>query len=156
MRQQRPLLLTLTTIETSQFWWLPASDIIHRVIVYPHLCLLLVMLSPVESLPVELFDIISAELSIPECQSLRLTSRQLHRLIHANFSRLAFSEQSTTLSVSSLDRLINVSSHRSFRDAVKSLHLRLLNYHEYENLNAISRLASSYHYILPTRVHAHL
>ncbi|USP78524.1 hypothetical protein yc1106_05798 [Curvularia clavata] len=97
------------------------------------------MLSPVESLPVELFDIISDEFSIPDCQSLRLTSRQLHRLIHAKFVRLAFCERRTTLSLSSLNRLINVSSHRDFRDAVKCLHIRLLNHHEYANLNAISR-----------------
>lgn len=98
------------------------------------------MLSPVESLPVELFDMISAEFSIPECQSVRLTSRQLHRLVHQSFVRLAFSEQSTTLSPSSLDRLTNVSSHRGFRDAVRCLHIRLLNHHEYANLNAISRV----------------
>lgn len=98
------------------------------------------MLSPIESLPVELFDTISAELSTQDCQSLRLTSRQLHRLIHADFVRRAFSEQSTTLSPSSLERLVNVSSHRGFRDAVKCLHIRVLSHQEYENLIAISRV----------------
>jgi hypothetical protein len=98
------------------------------------------MKSPVESLPVELFDMIAADFTLSEYQSLRLASPRLHQLVHAKFVRLAFSEQSTTLSSSSLDRLIKVSNHRALRDAVRILHIRLLNQHEYANLSAISRV----------------
>ncbi|XP_014554265.1 hypothetical protein COCVIDRAFT_28658 [Bipolaris victoriae FI3] len=98
------------------------------------------MKSLLESLPVELFDMIAADFSLPEYQSLRLASQQLYQLVHAKFVRLAFSEQVTTLSPSSLDRLNKVSSHQGLRDAVKTLHIRLLNEDEYANLNAISRV----------------
>ncbi|EMD90201.1 hypothetical protein COCC4DRAFT_127593 [Bipolaris maydis ATCC 48331] len=98
------------------------------------------MKSPLESLPVELFDMIAADFSLPEYQSLRLASQQLYQFVHAKFARLAFAEQVTTLSSSSLNRLSNVSSHQGLRDAVKTLHIRLLNEEEYANLNAISRV----------------
>lgn len=99
-----------------------------------------IMTSPMESLPVELFDMIAAHLSLSEHQTLRLTSRRLHHLVHTKFVWLAFSEQSTTLGPSSLDRLIKVSSHQGFREAVKILHIRLLNQEEYEILNTIKRV----------------
>ncbi|EMD60641.1 hypothetical protein GGP41_000946 [Bipolaris sorokiniana] len=98
------------------------------------------MKSPLESLPVELFDMIAADFSLPEYRSLRLVSQQLYQFVHEKFARLAFSEQVTTLSPSSLDRLSKVSSHQGLRDAVKTLHIRLLNDEEYANLNAISRV----------------
>lgn len=98
------------------------------------------MTSHLESLPVELFDCVAHHLRLPAHQSLRLSSRRLHQLIHATFVHQAFSEQSTTLGPSSLDRLVHVSRHHHLRDAVKVLHITLLNQDEYANLNAIKRV----------------
>lgn len=98
------------------------------------------MTSHLESLPVELFDCIAHHLTSAAHQSLRLSSRRLHQLIHKTFVQQAFAEQSTTLGSWSLDRLVHISRRHHLSDAVKVLHIRLLNQDEYANLNAIKRV----------------
>jgi hypothetical protein len=98
------------------------------------------MLSPLERLPVEVFDLIVANLHLPEYQTLRLASRQLRLLTFSTFTKQYFAERTTTLGSISLDRLITVASHDHLRYAVKTLHIRLLNYHDYKTLRDISRV----------------
>jgi hypothetical protein len=99
------------------------------------------MLSPIERLPVEVFDIISAYLDLPAYQSLRLTSRQLHLLTFSTFVKQCFSERTTTLGSTSLGRLVETSKHDHLRSVVRALHIRLLNHRDYKTLKAISRVA---------------
>ena len=99
------------------------------------------MLSPIERLPVEVFDIISAYLDLPAYQNLRLTSRQLHLLTFSTFNKQCFSERTTTLGSTSLGRLVELSKHDHLRSVVRSLHIRLLNHRDYKTLKAISRVA---------------
>jgi hypothetical protein len=97
------------------------------------------MLSPIERLPVEVFDIIAANLYLPEYQNLRYASRQLHLLTFATFKH-CFSDQTTTLGPSSIDRLVKIASHDHLRHAVKALHIRPLSHFDYQTLKTISRI----------------
>jgi hypothetical protein len=89
------------------------------------------MLSPIERLPVEVFDIIAANLHLPEFQNLRYASRQLHLFVYSSFKH-CFSDQTTTLGPSSIDRLVKIASHDHLRHAVKALHIRPLSHRDYE------------------------
>lgn len=98
------------------------------------------MSSPIERLPVEIFELVATNLSLPSYKTLRLSSRRLRLLVHATFTKEAFSELNTTLGSWSIDHLINVSSHPQLRDAVKAIHVRLLTQLDYETLTSITRL----------------
>ncbi|KAF2824895.1 hypothetical protein CC86DRAFT_48362 [Ophiobolus disseminans] len=98
------------------------------------------MTSPVECLPVEVFDIIASGLDTPAYQQLRLTSRQLHLLTLSTFAKRCFSELTTTLGSPSLDRLVRVSKHGYFCKAVTFLDIKLLNHRDYMLLTNIHKV----------------
>jgi len=98
------------------------------------------MSSSIESLPVEVFELIATILCISSHKALRLSSRRLRLLVHATFAKKAFSELHTTLGSWSVDHLIKVSSHQHLRNAVKAIHVRLLTHLDYETLTSITRL----------------
>ena len=98
------------------------------------------MSSPIERLPVEIFEFVATNLRLSSYKTLRLSSRRLRLLVHATFTKEAFSELNTTLGSWSVDHLINVSSHQQLRDAVKAIHVRLLTHLDYETLTSITRL----------------
>jgi hypothetical protein len=98
------------------------------------------MLSPIERLPVEVFDIIAADLHLPAYKNLRLVSRQLQLLTFSTFAKQHFHKRTTTLGSASLDRLIHVANHEHLRHAVKALHIRILNHRDYRTLKEITRV----------------
>ncbi|KAH7382197.1 hypothetical protein BKA66DRAFT_463981 [Pyrenochaeta sp. MPI-SDFR-AT-0127] len=98
------------------------------------------MVSPIEHLPVEVFDTIASDLDLPAYNALRLTSRQLNLLSFSTYAKGYFSELTATLGSASLDRLLNVSTHKYFSNAVTVLDIRLLNHRDYKLLNKISRV----------------
>jgi hypothetical protein len=95
------------------------------------------MTASIERLPVEVFDIIALDLNLLAHQQLRLASRQLHSLSLSTFTKRYFTEITTTLGSPSLDRLVNVSSHGYFRNAVSLLSVKLLNHRDYKVLTSI-------------------
>lgn len=97
------------------------------------------MTSPVERLPVEVFEIILSELDLEHYQQLRLCSRQIHSLSFSPFAKKYFSSITTTLGSPSLNRLANVSTHTYFRHAVTQLNVKFLTYRDYKTLMAITR-----------------
>lgn len=98
------------------------------------------MPSPIESLPVELFDIILSNLDLAAYQSIRLSSRLLHLLSFSAFTDHYFSKLKTSLSASALERLIAIAGHQRFQHRVTSLDIRLLNFQEIGTLREISRI----------------
>lgn len=98
------------------------------------------MTSPIERLPVEVFDIIAASLDLPAYQHLRLSSRQLHSLSLSSFSKKYFTDVTTTLGSPSLDRLVNVSKHGYFRASVTLLDIKLLTHRDYKALTNIQKV----------------
>lgn len=100
------------------------------------------MPSPIEWLPVEIFDVITVDLDLPAYQALRLTSRRLHLLSLSSFARKYFSELVTTLGSPSLDRLVNICRHRYLSSAVALLDIKLLNHEDYKALTKVSRIGT--------------
>lgn len=94
-----------------------------------------------ERLPVELVDIIVGFLPLPDRQTLRLVSKQLHSLTLVTFASDYFSQRSTTLGIPSLARLVELSARPRLAAAVKQLDVKLLNYEDYENLRKMDRVA---------------
>jgi hypothetical protein len=95
------------------------------------------MTASIERLPVEVFDIIALDFDLSAHQQLRLASRQLHSLSLSTFTKRYFTEITTTLGSPSLDRLVHVSSHGYFRNAVMMLSIKLLNHRDYKVLTSI-------------------
>lgn len=98
------------------------------------------MRAPLECLPVELVDLVVAEFSLADYQSVRLVSKRLVYLTLSSFCGRYFTRRTTTLASSSLDRLLRVSACRPLAEAVVSLDVKLLNRADYENLQQISRV----------------
>lgn len=98
------------------------------------------MASPVERLPVELADMVVAHLPLDDYQNLRLASRQLSINTVSTFRSRFFTKRTTTLSVPSLGRLVNISSCPPLARLVSLLDVKLHNYGEYMLLQEISRV----------------
>tara|TARA_R110002003_G_scaffold103_7_gene8142 strand:- start:96 stop:1370 length:1275 start_codon:yes stop_codon:yes gene_type:complete len=98
------------------------------------------MTSPIERLPVEVFDIFASDLDLPGYQNLRLTSRQLHVLSLSTFGKRFISHLTTTLGSPSLDRLVHLSSHHYFCDVVTRLDIKLLTHRDYKLLTNIAKV----------------
>ncbi|KAH7392167.1 hypothetical protein DE146DRAFT_132745 [Phaeosphaeria sp. MPI-PUGE-AT-0046c] len=98
------------------------------------------MTSPIERLPVEVFETILSELDLDHYKKLRLSSRQLHSLSLSPFAKNYFSGVTTTLGSPSLNRLVNISNHAYFRHVVTQLNIKLLTYRDYKTLTAIRRV----------------
>jgi hypothetical protein len=92
------------------------------------------MTSSIERLPAEVFDIIALDIDLPAYQHLRLASRRLHSLSLPTFAKRYFTNISTTLSSPSLDRLVNVSNHASFSNAVTLFTVKLLSHRDFKVL----------------------
>jgi hypothetical protein len=97
------------------------------------------MPAPMERLPVELVDLVVRHFSLPDCQSLRLVSRQLYALTLSTFRSRYFAKRTTTLSTPSLGRLLRVSSSH-LSQSVSLLDVKLLNLEDYQSLSKISRV----------------
>jgi hypothetical protein len=98
------------------------------------------MTSPIESLAVEVFDIIASSLDLVAFQHLRLTSRQLHLLSLSPFAKRYFSRLSTKLGSPSLDRLLAISKHGYFSGIVVQLDIKLQTHRDYEILTNIQKV----------------
>ena len=98
------------------------------------------MSSSIERLPVEIFDIIATYFDLPDYQLLRLSSQRLCLLTFSTFAKKHFCDLTTTLGSASLDRLVDISSHRYFCSVVTVLDVRLLNHGDYTLLTKISRV----------------
>lgn len=98
------------------------------------------MASPIECLPVEVFDNIAFYLGLPGYNGLRLSSRRLRSLTFSTFAKRFFSYLTATLGPLSLQRLINVSNHPHLAKIVTVLDIRLLNHQDYEVLTSINRV----------------
>jgi hypothetical protein len=98
------------------------------------------MTSPIERLPVEVFEIIAYDLDLAACQELRLSSRQLHSLSLSTFAKRYFVELNTSLGNPTLDRIVSISKHGYFSSVVTQLNIKLLTYRDYKNLTAIKRV----------------
>jgi hypothetical protein len=98
------------------------------------------MASPVERLPVEVFEIVALDLDLWAYQQLRLSSRQLHSLSLSTFAKRYFSELTTTLGSPSLDRLANICNHGYFCNIVTLLNIKLLNHRDYKLLTSICKV----------------
>ncbi|CAO2653168.1 Nn.00g025790.m01.CDS01 [Neocucurbitaria sp. VM-36] len=98
------------------------------------------MTSPIERLPVEVFDIIAFDLDLPAYNAIRLVSRQLHSLSFSTYAKKYLAELTTTLGSASLDRLVAVASHQHLANLVTVLDIRLLNHRDYKLLTKITRV----------------
>lgn len=98
------------------------------------------MTSAFERLPAEVFDIIAASLTLPEYQTIRLTSQRLHLLTLSSFNKKYFTKLITTLGSPSLDRLVRVASHAHLSRLVTTLEVRLLTEQDYKELGKIARI----------------
>jgi hypothetical protein len=98
------------------------------------------MASPIECLPVEVFELIASDLDLPAYRNLRLSSRQLHTLSFSIFAKRYFGELTTTLGSPSLERLVGVSSHGYLSDFVKTLDITILSQYEYTLMTEIDRV----------------
>ena len=98
------------------------------------------MTSPIERLPVEVFEIIAADLDLDSYKQLRLSSWRLHSLSLSTFGKRYFAKLTTTLGSPSLDRLVNVSNHAYFSRFPTQLSIKLLTYRDYKNLTAVRRV----------------
>jgi hypothetical protein len=95
------------------------------------------MASPIERLPVEIFEIIASDLDLSAFQHLRLSSRQLHLLSLSIFAKRHFSDLTTTLGSASLDRLVQIANHEYLSSTVALLDITLLTQCDYEHLKNI-------------------
>jgi hypothetical protein len=100
----------------------------------------LFMTSPIECLPVEVFDIIASDLDLESYKQLRLASWRLHSLSLSTFAKRYFADLTTTLGSPSLDRLMNITKHAYFSGIATQLSIKLLTYRDYKNLTAIRRV----------------
>lgn len=98
------------------------------------------MTSPIERLPVEVFEIIASDLDLAAYQQLRQSSRQLNSLSLSTFAKQCFSELNTTLGPPTLDRLVSIAKHAYFSGIATQLNVKLLTYRDYKNLTAINRV----------------
>jgi hypothetical protein len=98
------------------------------------------MTSPIERLPVEVFEIIASDLDLAGYQQLRLSSRRLHSLSLSTFAKRYFSELNITLGNPTLDRLVSIAKHGYFSSIATQLNIKLLTYRDYKNLIAIRRV----------------
>ncbi|KAF2634725.1 hypothetical protein P280DRAFT_232005 [Massarina eburnea CBS 473.64] len=98
------------------------------------------MLSPIEQLPAELVDLITADFDLPEYQHFRLASRQTHHVTRPSFYRCYFARRTTTLAASSLDRLLAASACRHVAHHVSSLYIRIPTRTTISILRDISRV----------------
>ncbi|PVH98279.1 hypothetical protein DM02DRAFT_52095 [Periconia macrospinosa] len=98
------------------------------------------MRAPIECLPLELIDLIVAQFSLSDYQSIRLSSKHLVYLTLSSFCDRFFTRRTTTLASPSLDRLLRVSKCRHLADKVLFLDVKLLNRADYESLQQISRV----------------
>ncbi|KAL6709380.1 hypothetical protein ACN47E_001787 [Coniothyrium glycines] len=96
--------------------------------------------SPIECLPVEVFDIIATSLDLPEYQALRLSSAKLRLLTFSTFAKRFFSILTTTLGPGSLQRLQHVAIHPHLFQYPSVLDIRLLTHRDYKLLKNISRV----------------
>jgi hypothetical protein len=103
-------------------------------------CRLISMTAPVEKLPTELFDIVVRHLALPSLQSFRLASRHIYAFTLPTFCSRYYSRRTTTLSVPSLSRLLDLSSCAHLAPSVSLLDVKLLNHEDYQNLEAINRV----------------
>lgn len=98
------------------------------------------MASPIECLPVEVFELIASDLDLPACKNLRLSSRRLQTLGFSAFAKRYFGELTTTLGSPSLERLACVSRHGYLSDFVKTLDITILNQSDYKLMAEIDRV----------------
>lgn len=98
------------------------------------------MSSAFERLPLEVFDLIARNLTLPAYQSLRLASHRLNSLSFSSFSKNYFSELATTLGSGSLDRLVQIANHRYLSGAVQLLDIKILCHRDYKILTKINRI----------------
>jgi hypothetical protein len=98
------------------------------------------MTSPIERLPVELFDLCAAHLQLPAYQALRLTSHKLYSLTLSAFAKTHFSTLTTTLGAPSLNHLLAIASRKYLASAVTVVDITLLNHHDYDIMSKIRRI----------------
>jgi hypothetical protein len=98
------------------------------------------MVSPIERLPVEVFDIITLELDLEDYKQLRLTCRRLRHLGLSTYAKRHFSALTTTLGSPSLDRLVSISRHAYFRNNVTELNIKLLTSTDYYIMTVIRKV----------------
>jgi hypothetical protein len=98
------------------------------------------MVSPFESLPVEVFDTIALSLDLEDNKQLRLTCQRLRHLGLSAYAKRYFSTLNTTLGSPSLDRLVDISKHCYFRDVATEVNVKLLSSHDYHNLTCIQKV----------------
>ena len=98
------------------------------------------MASPIERLPVELFDLCAAHLDLSAYQALRLTSHKLYSLTLSAFSKTHFSTLTTTLGAPSLDHLLAIANRKYLASAVTLIDITLLNHHDYHVMSKIRRI----------------
>lgn len=98
------------------------------------------MTSAFERLPAEVFDIITASLTLSEYQTIRLTSQRLHLLSLSTFNKKYFTKLITTLGSPSLHRLVHVANHTHLSRLVTTVEVRLLNHRDYKELAKIARI----------------
>lgn len=98
------------------------------------------MTSPIERLPVEVFEIIAANLDLDSYKQVRSSSWRLHSLSLSTFGKRYFANLTTTLGSPSLDRLVNISNHAYLSGFASQLSIKLLTYRDYKNLTAVRRV----------------
>jgi hypothetical protein len=98
------------------------------------------MLSPIESLPVEVFDIITSELDLEDNKQLRLTCQRLVHLGLSSYAKRYFSTLTTTLGSPSLDRLVDISKHGYLRKVATEVNVKLLSSHDYYVMRSIQKV----------------
>jgi hypothetical protein len=98
------------------------------------------MVSPIESLPVEVFDIITSELDLEDNKQLRLTCQRLLHLGLSSYAKRYFSTLTTTLGSPSLDRIVEISKHGYLRKVATEVNVKLLSSHDYYVMRSIQRV----------------
>jgi hypothetical protein len=98
------------------------------------------MVSPIERLPVEVFDIITSELDLEAYKQLRLACRRLRHLGLSTYAKRHFSALTTTLGSPSLNRLVNISKHAYFCNIVTELNIKLLTSTDYYIMTVIRKV----------------
>jgi hypothetical protein len=98
------------------------------------------MVSPIEGLPVEVFDIIILALDLEANDQLRLTCRRLRHLGLSTYAKRHFSTLTTTLGSPSLDRLVHISKHVYFHNIATEINVKLLTSTDYNVMEAIRKV----------------
>lgn len=98
------------------------------------------MASALESLPVELFEIIAVNLDLAAYRHLRLSSRRLHSLSLSTFVQRFFSHLTVTLNSPSLERLVKVSNQNHLSNIVVLLDIKISSHAQYKLLSQIASL----------------